>query len=179
MFNSKVTRVDLPRGSLIEGCFSRIDYADAYQTAIPRGSCRDVDTIARSIFRSSPWWVGALMTLRNRIVSVIGLKTSEFENTETENASLQPGSSIRGFHVFERTDKEILLGLDDSHLDFRVSILLEADNDSERVTLSTIVRFNNWIGRAYFIPVKQGHKIIVRALLRHAVMAQFPDFDES
>jgi hypothetical protein len=171
MPNSKVNKVDIPTGTLIDGCFPHLDYADAYQAAIPDGLCHDVDTIARAIFRSPPWWVETLMTLRNQIVSVIGLKTSEFEKTETENVDLQPGSSIRGFHVFERTGNEILLGLDDSHLDFRVSVLLKNEVDNRRVVLSTAVCFNNLIGRAYFVPVKQGHKIIVKALLRSAITA--------
>ena len=172
MFNPKIKKVDLPKETLIDGCFPHLDYADAYQAVIPTGLVQDVDTIARSIFQSPPWWVETLMVLRNRMVAVIGLKTSEFKNTETENVDLQPGSSIRGFHVCERTENEILLGLDDNHLDFRVSILLETEGDDRRVVVSTIVRFNNWVGRAYFIPVKQGHKIIVKALLRRSIQAQ-------
>jgi hypothetical protein len=172
MSNPKIKKVDLPKGTLIDGCFPHIDYADAYKTIIPDGLCPDVDAIAQSIFQTTPWWVELLMTLRNRIVSVIGLKTSEFENTATENVDLQPGSAIRGFHVFERTENEILLGLDDSHLDFRVSILMKTESDNRQVVLSTVVRFNNRVGRAYFIPVKQGHKIIVKTLLRRAIAAQ-------
>jgi hypothetical protein len=177
--NLKIQKVDPPKGTLIDGCFARVDYADAYQAIIPAELFVDVDSFARSIFRSTPWWVKALMAARNCVVSVIGLKTSDFTDAENENIDLQTGSSIRGFHVFDRTESEILLGLDDSHLDFRLSLLLEAQGEERRVVVATIVRFNNWVGRAYFIPVKPGHKIIVKALLRQAIKEQNLDFGES
>ena len=166
----KIHKVAPQKGTLIDGCFSHVDYTDAYQATIPAGLSASVDSVMRGIFESTPWWVKALMAVRNRIVAAIGLKTAEFENVGTQEIEFRPGLSIRGFHVFDRTENEILLGLDDSHLDFRVSILLEMRGEESKVIVTTIVRFNNWIGRAYFVPVKPGHKIIVKALLRQAIM---------
>jgi hypothetical protein len=31
-----------------------------------------------------------------------------------------------------------------------------------------VARFNSWLGRAYFLPVRQFHKLIVPAMLRNA-----------
>ena len=169
MPNPTIEEVDLPKGSLVARCFTRIDYADAYRTKLPAGLFKDVDSLARSIFESSPWWARALMALRDGIVAVIGLKTSNWDDFSDEDIKLQPGSSVRGFQVFERTEDEILLGLDDSHLDFRVSILRSAEGEDSRAVISTIVRFNNLLGRAYFVPVKPLHKIIVRAIMRRAI----------
>ena len=166
-----IKKVDLPKGTIVERCFPRIDYADAYQARLPAGLSVDVDSIARSIFKSVPRWIQALMALRNHIVSLVGLKTPDWDTIDIEEISFQPGASIRGFRVFERTKDEILLGEDDSHLDFRVSILRQAEGNEFLVVVSTIVRFNSWVGRAYFLPVKPMHKIIVRAMMREAVQA--------
>ncbi len=168
-YRSTVTKVDLPRGTLVEHDFPRIDYADAYQARLPVGLAVDVDSIARSIFLSVPRWIHTLMALRNRIVAPIGLKTPDWDAIESEEPRFQPGSSIRGFRVIERTEDEIVFGEEDSHLDFRLSILRQTAGDDIQVILSTVVRFNNWIGRAYFLPVKPLHEIIVPAMIREAI----------
>jgi len=167
--SAAIKKVDLPEGTLVERCFPRTDYADAYQARLPVGFSVDVDSIARSIFESVPPWIQALMTLRNQIVSFIGLSTPGSDTVDIENPAFEPGSSVRGFRVFERTEDEILLGEDDSHLDFRVSILRQAEGNDFLAVVSTVVRFNSWVGRAYFLPVKPMHKIIVRAMMREAV----------
>jgi len=171
MFTPTIEKIDVPLETLVARCFRRIDYADAYRAKLPAGSFTDVDSIAKAIVESSPWWIQTLMKLRDHIVAPIGLKTSIGEDGGNEIA-FRPGASVRGFRVFDRTDNEILLGEDDSHLDFRVSILRHVDGEDSWAVVSTIVRFNNWIGRAYFLPVKPGHKIIVRAMLRRAIQTQ-------
>ena len=35
--------------------------------------------------------------------------------------------------------------------------------------VSTIVRFNNWLGRLYFLPVRPIHRLIVPAMLRNGL----------
>ena len=166
-----INKVDLPKGALVERCFPRIDYADAYQARLPAGLSVDVNSIARNIILSVPRWIRALMTLRNQIVSLIGLKTPNWDAIDSENIVFKPGLSVRGFRVFERTKDEVLLGEDDSHLDFRVSILRQAEGNGFQIVVSTVVRFNSWVGRAYFLPVKPMHKIIVRVMMREAIQA--------
>jgi Protein of unknown function (DUF2867) len=62
-----------------------------------------------------------------------------------------------------------MLGEDDQHLDFRVSVQMELEAEECWVVVSTAVKFNHWLGRAYFIPVKPVHKIIVPAMMRHGL----------
>ena len=67
-----------------------------------------------------------------------------------------------GRHVFKtvsRTDNEVLLGVDQAHLGFRASVLVEVD----RVVVSTLVELRNRRGRAYFAIVRRLHPMVVRA----------------
>lgn len=72
-------------------------------------------------------------------------------------------------HVFDRRPDELLLGENDRHLDFRVSVLLSADDVQQWVTVSTVVCVHNAWGRAYFALVRPFHQLIVPTLIRHAL----------
>jgi hypothetical protein len=73
--------------------------------------------------------------------------------------------------VLEQNEREAVVGEDDKHLDFRVSIHLEPLPGSSApyayaFTLSTIVIFHNRAGRLYFSMVKPFHRLIVPAVMR-------------
>ena len=109
------------------------------------------------------------MRLRDRIVGPIGLKTSDQSAwLNSGHNTFQVGDRLGIFRVFDRTDDELLLGEDDRHLDFRLSVLVRNDGNASWVIVSTLVRFNNALGRAYFLLVRPFHKLIVPALLRNA-----------
>ena len=84
-----------------------------------------------------------------------------------QDFAFQPGTSM-GWRVYQRAPNEIVMGLDESHLNFRVSVFLSEDSGAQWVTVSTIVHYNNWKGRAYFVPVRVGHQIIVPHAVRTA-----------
>ena len=63
-----------------------------------------------------------------------------------------------------RTDDEVLLGVDQSHLAYRASVLVEPD----RVVLSTVVDLRNRRGAAYFAVVRKVHPFVVRTMLTRA-----------
>ncbi len=73
-------------------------------------------------------------------------------------------SSLLPFPVRETAPTELLLGQDASRLDFRASIFV-TDQD---VTLTTVVKYNNWRGRAYFAVVRHFHPRVTRLMLRRA-----------
>ncbi|WP_407806145.1 DUF2867 domain-containing protein, partial [Staphylococcus aureus] len=74
-------------------------------------------------------WISGLMSLRNGIVSMVGLKTVE----------LAAGSSAGGFPVITSTPERTVLGFDDHHLDFRIVIDLEDAADRQLASVTTIV----------------------------------------
>jgi len=129
------------------------------------------EDIGRAFFKSAPKWSEDLFEFRNRVVSVFGLKTSGNTNNRKElvdNFNFEPNEKLGLFKVFDKTENEIILGEDDKHLNFRISLLKESIHDAtdkKMLTISTIVKFNNWSGRLYFLPVKPFHRLIVPKML--------------
>ena len=70
----------------------------------------------------------------------------------------------RAFDPVARTDDEVLLGIDQSHLGFRASVLCEP----KRVVVSTVVHLHNRRGGLYWLVVRRLHPAVVRAMLRRA-----------
>ena len=72
---------------------------------------------------------------------------------------------------------EIVLGEDDKHLDFRLSLLCSpasAQSPQRRLILSTAVHCHNRLGRFYITLIAPFHRRIVRACLRQAARAGWP-----
>jgi hypothetical protein len=66
-------------------------------------------------------------TLRNVIVRPFGLKTSINAVPSISQEELQPGTAVGAFEILDRRqNEEIMLGEDDKHLDYRVSIQIRA-----------------------------------------------------
>jgi Protein of unknown function (DUF2867) len=167
-----VQEIDIPSTSLAMRSLPQIDFADAFQCQLPENQPQNIDSVTRAIFLTMPQWVAQLLELRNAIVRPFGLKTSidavpvPFSNQD----ELQPGTAVGVFEVLDRRlNDEIMLGEDDKHLDYRVSIQLEREEEKCWVVVSTVVKFNNWLGRAYFVPVRSVHKIIVPAMIKHGL----------
>lgn len=141
---------NIPANSTVTNGFGSVDYQDIYSIA------QQTDKTAQEISKElmvMPEWVDVLMKLRNRIVGVFGLKTDR--NTPKPETF---------FPVIENRKDEIVMGVDDKHLNFRASIL--KDSLEESISLITVVHYNNVWGKVYFFPVKPFHKIIMRVLLK-------------
>ncbi|MBM7866031.1 DUF2867 domain-containing protein [Heliobacterium gestii] len=169
-----VTQIPLPQNSLVIGSLCPIHYGDAYRMALPKHFTGGVDELTELIFSpaANPSWAARLARLRNGIVRFFGLKTMGPSSRPSEGAGpSQPAPRRRLFPVIERTGRELLLGLDDRHLDFRISVQI-VDNGADRWgVVTTVVRFHNLLGRAYFLPVKPIHRRMVPAIMKKAVAA--------
>ncbi|MFI9236239.1 DUF2867 domain-containing protein [Streptomyces sp. NPDC053079] len=72
---------------------------------------------------------------------------------------------LRGIPVTDRAEREVVLGEDAGHLDFRASLLV--DGDARRVTLSSVVRVHPKLrGRLYWAAVSRVHPFMARLMLR-------------
>jgi hypothetical protein len=167
----RVLEVPVPPTSLAARAFPGVDYADAFSVTLHSSELRWVDTVARELFLSTPGWIRALFAVRERLAGLVGLKTTQRRPTpaEIEDFVFRRGSALGLFQVCDRTAAEILLGEDDRHLDFRLSVLLESEGMCHRVTVSTVVRLHGWLGRLYFLPVRLFHRVIVPVMIRRAV----------
>lgn len=164
-----VEKVSLPAGTLIANVPFR-DYVDAFRVGVDAGRVPDVDTFARAFVDGMPSWVAALMRTRDAAVGLLGLKRSiDAPPSVRPDEPIAAGAFLAFVRVLDRDGDEILAGEDDRHLDFRVSFLYgraaESPDGTASVTLTTVVRFHNALGRAYFVPVAPMHRRITRAML--------------
>ena len=119
-----VIKTNLPDNSILNNNNKKYDYVDSFQGTLidSENKFKPID-IGKAFFSSGPKWVGILFTLRNRIVSVFGLKTSGKDGDikqQLENFKCEPGEQLGLFKVFDKTDNEVVLGEDDKHLNFRI-----------------------------------------------------------
>jgi hypothetical protein len=152
--DSEIEVVNIPAGSLVEEVFERVDYADAYRAKLPAGRQYDAEALALGwLAAASPCWA----------------RRTDPEPELSSFAELETREAARWTRVYERSSNEIVIGNDDYHLNYRVSILLTGSGDAQWVTVSTLVHYNNWSGRAYFIPVRVGHQIILPQTVHNLV----------
>lgn len=151
----------IPEGSILTG-FERIDYCDSFRIPLPEN--QTVDQITTRMFRTRKW-VTRLMNIRNAVVKVFGLKTGKGNTVDADYYPI--GSRAVYFTVIDRNDQEIVMGEQDKHLDFMASVFTDRENGFAYMT--TVVRFNNWWGRLYFIPVKPFHGIIIKSSVKQAL----------
>jgi hypothetical protein len=92
------------------------------------------------------------MRLRDLLVRPFGL------------AAAGEGLPETGFPLLAKTDAEVVLGVDDKHLSFRVGVTTAGG----RATLTTTVTLAGRLGRFYWAVVRWFHPLVVRATLRQA-----------
>ncbi len=166
----------LPEASILKTQHKKYDYVDSFESVFTnKNNSVTPQNVAKAFFTSEPKWIKKLMAVRNNIVSIFGLKTSGraiARHKQFERFKCAPGERIGLFKVFGKTENEVVIGQDDKHLNFRVSLLLTqngSDFQKKNLIISTTVEFNNWLGRLYFLLLKPFHKIIVQAMLKRII----------
>lgn len=168
----KIIKTKIPQSSLLYPNQNQYNYIDSYEAIVSdKNETIGIIDVAKAFLKPGPKWVDTLFTLRNRIVSLFGLKTPDnrMDAKQPDSFKFEQGERVGLFKVFNKTTNEIILGEDDNHLNFRVSLLLEEsenDKSTKTITVTTLVVYNNWFGRLYFFPVKPFHKLIVRSGLK-------------
>lgn len=171
-----IKKTEFPEKSVLYQGKKNFDYIDSFEGELTYSSRNiDISEIGKAFFTSGPKWGKKMFAFRNKVVRLLGLKTgSETEKQQMEkNFKCEVGEHMGIFRVFDKTDHEIIIGEDDKHLDFRVSLLLDENKehfDEKSLTISTTVKFHNWLGILYFLPVRPFHKLIVPAMLRNMIV---------
>lgn len=165
-----IQETDIPSTSLVIRSLPHIDFIDAFKCQLPEGQPQNIDSVPHAIFSTMPQWIAELLKLRDAIVRPFGLKASINAASSKGKSALKPGMTVGVFEVIDRElNEEIILGENDKHLDYRVSVRLDYEGEKVWVIVSTAVNFNNWLGRAYFVPVRPVHRIIVPAMMRYGL----------
>ena len=168
-----VDTVPVPRESRIVHAFPSTDYTDAYSVELPSGATTDPELLARTIFERPSPVVRFLLKARDTLVGVFGLKTAKRLPAEARDGI----SRIDIFRIYRIYPAEIILGEDDKHLDFRVSVHCsrpQVPGEKHWVTLSTVVHFHNRFGRLYFLVIAPFHRVLARSGLRRVARIGWP-----
>ncbi|MCW3480968.1 DUF2867 domain-containing protein [Neisseriaceae bacterium JH1-16] len=125
----------------------------------------------RKALSHTPAWVNSCMALRNRVVSLLGLKDlGALDNLDSSksDADYRPGDRVGIFTLIDNRFGEVLLGDQDKHLNVTLSVHRTPESPSGKVivTVTTVVHVNNLLGRAYMLPVKPMHRLIAPAVLK-------------
>jgi hypothetical protein len=169
-----VTPVALPPQSAITSLYKSVNLADAYSIQLPPSASIDPDVLARFVFSHQPAWIVVLTKIRDAIVAGFGLKTSGQLASLSGDAK---GNRVSFFKVYSTSGTEIVLGEDDKHLDFRVSLLCSkraVPLTGHTLTLSTVVHCHNLLGRTYIRLITPFHRLVVKASLRRAAHIGWP-----
>ncbi|MGR3857300.1 MULTISPECIES: DUF2867 domain-containing protein [Chryseobacterium] len=171
----KIKKTEFPEKSILSPGKKDFNYIDSFEGEFADGGRNiDISEVGKAFFTSGPKWGKKMFAFRNKAVGIFGLKTgSEAETRQKEkDFKCEVGERMGLFKVFDKTSNEIVLGEDDKHLDFRVSLLVEKSKvhpDENSLTISTTVKYHNWLGVLYFLPVRPFHKLIVPAMLKNMI----------
>ena len=168
---TSVKPVALPAQSGIAKVYKSVNLADAFAVQLPAGTSHDPDVLWRFVMSHQPSWIGWLTNIRDAIVACFGLKTAKQLSGEAS------GDRIAFFKVYSKSETEIVLGEDDKHLDFRLSVLRTPALSPPlggQLTVSTVVHCHNLWGRAYILVIAPFHRQVVKASLHRAAHIGWP-----
>lgn len=130
------------------------DYSDCFCSQIKATPGCSVALLFDSTFRNMPKSISMLLRLRDLIVRPFGLK---------------PGVPFDEL-VRYNSEQEKIVGFEDKHLNFWVGLYCSPSHNEKRtVAITTIVKYNNWLGKVYFGLVFPFHRLLVRYQLRRFV----------
>jgi hypothetical protein len=148
---------NLPQDTKVFNFIENIDYTDTFSTELRQDS--DIKDLYLRLVNTKSKTIDFLMSLRNKIMSILGAKTVINET----KGDFAIGNNVGLFKIYYIDEKEIISGLKDSHLDFCISFY-KIDN---KVLLSTLVKYNNTFGKVYMNIIKPFHKLIVKNMLKN------------
>jgi hypothetical protein len=150
---ARVRPVPVPgRARLLHDWAAARDLEDAYAVRVPAGTMTDPQAWTDAVFRDPPRVVVLLLLLRNALAPLVGVERADSS----------------AFDTVARSSDEVLLGVDEDHLDFRASLLVEPEAHHTTVTVSTVAAVRSPAGRLYLRAVKVVHPLVVRSMLQRA-----------
>ena len=139
----------------------KIDFDDTFSTT---NHVNTIEEITNLVFNTTPVWVNYLFTLRNKIVGLFGLKT---EVPDGYSEEFKVGGFVKFFEIYSISESEIILGANDSHLNFR-AIVINDKSDLYNIKVVTLVEYNNLMGKIYMSIIKPFHRLVVKKMIENA-----------
>lgn len=163
----KVKLSALPTPSYIASALPSADFADCYRFADPDPQASALETYLALVART-PFWMHALMALRNRIVAWVGLKhlgSMGPEDVVKPADAYRTGDRVGIFSLLRSEPHEVVLHDDDKHLRVQLSLCKHVVSGQAVVSVSTVVHIHNRLGRVYMSVVGPVHSFIVPHML--------------
>jgi hypothetical protein len=159
---SKVFKINkYPENTLIRNDMGVVDYFDSYMTV--KKTTDPILEITRKLLQA-PGWVNTLMYIREILIArPFGLRTG---NTAKNNAQTSQKQEFELAPILFSNENELVMGEDDKHLYFRLSVLKINKGVDTEIYLTTVVRFNNTGGKVYFALIRLFHGLVVRTMLK-------------
>lgn len=145
---------ELPATSALAAEQEKYPYRDSNCRPLLRQAV-STDELIAAFLAAPPDWVDTLMLARDRIVGRFGLKTAS-PRQGVPQAPFRVGQQLGVFRILHLAPGEAILGENDRHLDFRVSLLI----DSSQLRVSTLVHPHNVFGWLYLAIVLPFHHLI-------------------
>jgi hypothetical protein len=160
MIRSSIHRIESPGDSLISSWYPSADLLDSYAIDMPTAQTGDMRQLAMRALGDSPIWFRSLLAIRDAIVRPFGVKSSR-----QLRESRPSGARVNFFPVILENENEIILGEDDRHLDFRLSLLRTRADDETSIAATTVVHVHNRLGQVYIFVVRPFHHLVVRRFM--------------
>lgn len=129
------------------------DWADCYRVEGPL-KFETAHQAAAAIVSAFPKWTYPALMLRQIVVMPFGLKGSEDKPDQIGKIGIFP--------IVSQEPERVVAGINDKHLNFRIVVDLE---EGHAVSLTTLIRRHNLLGRAYLQLVLPFHRAIIRSAL--------------
>src|SRR5579871_491510 len=157
---NQVRQTRPPPESVVASWYENASLLDSYSIDLGASNQSSMRELATRTLVNPPAWQKALIKLRDAMVMPLGLKTSG-----TVRASRDSKERVDFFPVQYEGRDEIVLGADDRHLDFRLSLLRRPSPSGALLIATTVVHSHNALGFVYLYAIRPFHHLVVRANL--------------
>ena len=145
----QVRRTTPPSESVVASWYKNASLLDSYSIDLSASEQSTMRVLATLTVGNPPAWQKALIAVRDAMVTPFGLKTSG-----TVRASRDSNERVDFFPVQWEGRDEIVLGADDRHLDFRLSLLRRLSPTGTLLIATTVVHTHNALGFTYLNAIR-------------------------
>lgn len=147
-------------------------YRDSYRVELGRSELTVSDAF-HAVFMHRPAWMKFIMLSRNYLVSLFGIAVPDKAEImhPRMRSDYKVGEKIGAWPIFYLSSEELVAGRDNSHLDFRLSIMRVEQGQTVAIVLSTACITHNWFGRVYMQLIRPFHRWGLKLLIRQAILA--------
>lgn len=157
---SQVRRTTPPPESVVAGWYENASLLESYSIDLSLSKQYSMRVLATRTVGDSPAWFKVLNAVRDAMVTPFGVKTSG-----EVRASRADNERVDFFPVQWESNDEIVLGEDDRHLDFRLSLLRRDSLTGTQLIATTVVHSHNAFGLTYLNLISPFHHFVIRSWL--------------